>query len=95
MKFTRILLIASLLLLVLCLTVACNNQTPPVDETDGGVDTTAPANTPDGTDPDSDPGSETTAEPETEPVTEPETIYDITQKEVIPPVGNSYLKYVY
>ena len=91
MNTKKILLVASLLLLILMLAVACVDQgTPPDGETVGSTDSTTVAETPDGTDPDSDPESETSAEPETEPVTEPETIYDITQKEVIPPVGDSY-----
>ena len=91
MNTKKILLVASLLLLILMLAVACVDQgTTPDGETVGSTDSTTVAETPDGTDPDSDPESETSAEPETEPVTEPETIYDITQKEVIPPVGDSY-----
>ena len=91
MNTKKILLVASLLLLILMLAVACVDKgTTPDNETVGSTDSTTVAETPDGTDPDSDPESETSAEPETEPVTEPETIYDITQKEVIPPVGDSY-----
>ena len=91
MKILRILLAAILLLLVLSLAVACVDRgTPSDNETDGGVDTTASADTPTETPDGSDPESGTPAEPETDPETEPETTYDITQKEVIPPVGDSY-----
>ena len=93
MKITKILLAVTLLLLILSLAVACVDKgTTPDNETDGASDTTVSADTPNDSDPTSDPASdpesETPAEPETDP--EPETTYDITQKEVIPPVGDSY-----
>ena len=89
MKISKFLSVAALLLLILSLAVACVDQgTTPDNETDGGVDTTVSADTPNGSDPESD----TAADPETdpEPETEPETSYDITQKEVLAPVDSSY-----
>ena len=66
MNTKKILLVASLLLLILMLAVACVDQgTTPDGETVGSTDSTTVAETPDGTDPDSDPESETSAEPET------------------------------
>ncbi len=100
-KILRLILAASLFLLILSLAVACGGKNPPAD-TDSTADTTASTEEPVGssdeapTESESDPAAESESTPETQagtepaPETEPETLYDIVQQEVIIPVGESY-----
>ena len=89
MKFSKLFLSAALMLLILSLAVACVGQKDPsANETTDG-ETPAPSDSADTTVSQTDDGSEPESEPVTEPVTEPETSYDITQTEVLEPVGEA------
>ena len=87
MKFSKLFLIAALMLLVLSLSVACvGSKDPSANETTDG-ENPAPSDSADTTVSLPEDGSETEPEPETQP--EPETSYDITQKEILEPVGEA------
>ena len=91
MKFSKLFLIAALMLLILSLAVACVGQKDPsANETTDG-ETPAPSDSADTTVSQTDDGSESESESESEPETEPEpeTSYDITQTEVLEPLGEA------
>lgn len=86
-RIARFWLIASLLLLVLALAVACNNPSePPAPESEG--DSPTASDGPSNEEPTEAP--EVPTDPPAETPAEPETSYDITQQEVSVPVEEGY-----